>query len=398
MVHLPQELIDAIVDNVANTKEWHQAQDLDTLKACALAARVFVVPCQRHLFRSYVLRPHRVTDICTRLIGSPTLASYIQDLEISIWSKALDTTIIELLASFFPLLTRLDRLVVDWCYHSPNWALCPTTLRTALIGILSRPTLRCLGLRDCPSMPASVIRHALASFQEVAFIHISVYEDETSPLMAKVPRGNASLRRLLIRPILKGPGEDTTLQTFLLGERSGGFLRGLQHLQLSLSHPGTLERCEEIARACSTSLQHMVIDFNTMQYHPIPPLPNMPAMRVLTLVCCARRLRITTPLRSIVASLPVCMPGLEAVNLVLDSDILDSAQPNHKNMDEALGNLPSLRKVHFTIACSHHASRDIADVYRKTLPLTESVGLLSFKICDVDGLPSRAHTMYCFSN
>lgn len=258
MVAFAQELIDAIIDHVGQTETYH-SKDTTSLRACALTARSFVAPSQRQLFRTLTLKWEKMEKETAGLIENPHLASYIRDLELDLWFEDPD---FEQLVPLFPLLSRLDRLIM-----APGiWERLPANLRAALAGLLSLPSLRCFGLRYCSGVPASILGYALASYQEVAFTTVSFSEDHQFPVLEKAP-SPAILRHLC----LTASARDTTLRTFMLSKEAAISLSNLRYLELQVSTPGSLELqvstpgslggLEEVALNYSSSIRHLAIDF-----------------------------------------------------------------------------------------------------------------------------------------
>ncbi|KAJ7477745.1 hypothetical protein B0H11DRAFT_2234420 [Mycena galericulata] len=132
MVEFAQELIDEIVDQIAQTDTWYDHRDQTTLRACTLAARTFLTPSQRHLFHSLTLSLETLG--ATRFTEHPHLASYVRDLHIRIDDTH---TFMISLAALLPLINRVERLVIRYW----NWDKAPIDLRTALAGLLSLPSL-----------------------------------------------------------------------------------------------------------------------------------------------------------------------------------------------------------------------------------------------------------------
>jgi hypothetical protein len=117
MVALVQELIDAIVDEVATdlAELWLLPQGRANLKACSLVSRTFQVQSQRQLFQMLTL--HRNVDhLVINLAGSPHLASYVRDLRIYMnFHRRHELTRI------LPLLSRVRRLVLYGGRDSEEW-------------------------------------------------------------------------------------------------------------------------------------------------------------------------------------------------------------------------------------------------------------------------------------
>ncbi|KAK7007698.1 hypothetical protein R3P38DRAFT_1661960 [Favolaschia claudopus] len=85
---LPQELIDAVID------ELHD--DIPTLKSCALAARTFVAPARRHIFKKIELTPPKgeSSSTCQRflelLTEGPHIVPLVEELCIVLAGKGCD--------------------------------------------------------------------------------------------------------------------------------------------------------------------------------------------------------------------------------------------------------------------------------------------------------------------
>ncbi|KAJ7938009.1 hypothetical protein B0H13DRAFT_2302097 [Mycena leptocephala] len=90
------------------------------------------------------------------LTDSPHLASYVRDFHLDI---------------------GVNRLVIV-CYHHYKWEEFPVSFRTALVSLLSLPSLRCIALTRYYGVPSSLIRHALVSYKEVSFDWVTIGSDE----------------------------------------------------------------------------------------------------------------------------------------------------------------------------------------------------------------------------
>ncbi|KIY66697.1 hypothetical protein CYLTODRAFT_491237 [Cylindrobasidium torrendii FP15055 ss-10] len=76
LLDLPQELLDAIVDQASG--------DLDTIRACSLACSQFTRQSQAHLFSSVTLtQPFECLALFERICGSPRLAIYVRRLVVA---------------------------------------------------------------------------------------------------------------------------------------------------------------------------------------------------------------------------------------------------------------------------------------------------------------------------
>ncbi|KAJ7914645.1 hypothetical protein B0H13DRAFT_1872768 [Mycena leptocephala] len=384
MVEFAQELIDEIVDKIARTDSWYDRRDQTTLRACALAARTFLAPSQRHLFRSLTLS--LVTLGATRFTEHPHLASYVRDLHIQIDDTH---TFMIGLAALLPLINRVERLAIRYW----KWDKAPIDLRTALAGLMSLPSLRCLGLSLC-DVPASLIRHALASYQEVVLEHVNLSNDDQFSALAISPPFQPTLHHL----VLDDSREDNALHSLVLSDQIAPSLANLQHLGLGVLAGGSLGVLEQLARKCSGSIQHLVINLGSMslitlstgranayaeQHHDPISLPDMPSLRFLTFKTSPKQLWVSYSVFSATVNLPTCMPHIEAMNIVIDAYPEHLPNDSHRSdVDGALENLGRLRKAHFTVVCNAGSwlfERFEEDI-RKKLPRASDAGILGFSL------------------
>ncbi|KAF9646910.1 hypothetical protein BDM02DRAFT_2861371 [Thelephora ganbajun] len=90
---LPQELLDEIMD--------HLADDFISLRRCSTAARTFVPPCRRHLFRRVVFRPHNLPTWKTTFPDPSTSpAAYTHEMRIH-FASDVPTQLAEYMPYFF---------------------------------------------------------------------------------------------------------------------------------------------------------------------------------------------------------------------------------------------------------------------------------------------------------
>ncbi|KAJ7502247.1 hypothetical protein B0H11DRAFT_2365579 [Mycena galericulata] len=180
---------------------------------------------------------------------------------------------------------------------------------------MSLPSLRCLGLSLC-DVPASLIRHALASYQEVVLEHINLSNDDQFSALAISPPFQLTLHHL----VLDDPREDNALHSLVLSDQIAPSLANLQHLGLGVLAGGSLGVLEQLARKCSGSIQHLVINLGKQHHDPIS-LPDMPSLRFLTLKTrtSPKQLWVSYSVFSATVNLPTCMPHIEAMNIVVDA-------------------------------------------------------------------------------
>lgn len=121
--HLPQELLDQIID--------HLADDYISLRLCSTAARAFVPSCRRHLFRQVVFRPHNLPTWKTTF-PDPSIspAEYAREMRIHLGSGAPTQ-----LAEYMPYFSNLRDMTLiggrcengDWI---PSIGALPTSIRS----------------------------------------------------------------------------------------------------------------------------------------------------------------------------------------------------------------------------------------------------------------------------
>ncbi|KAJ7923716.1 hypothetical protein B0H13DRAFT_2316259 [Mycena leptocephala] len=347
MVEFAQEVIDEIVDQIAQT---------DT---CALSTPSFSLP---HLVIGNLggYQIHRTS----------ASASYVCDLHIRIDDTH---TFMISLAALLPLINRIERLVIRYW----KWDKAPIDLRTALAGLLSLPSLRCLGLSLC-DVPASLIRHALASYQEVVLEHVNLSNDDQFSALAISLPFQPTLHHL----VLDDPGEDNALHSLVLSDQIAPSLANLQHLGLGVLAGGSLGVLEQLALKCSGSIQHLVINLRKQHHDPIS-LPEMPNLRFLTFKTSPKQLWVSYSVFSATVNLPTCMPHSEAMNIVVDAYPEHLPNDSHRpDVDGALENLGRLRKAHFTVVCNAGSwlfDRFEEDI-RKKLPRASDAGILGFSL------------------
>jgi hypothetical protein len=252
---IPQELIDAIIDQVA-AGTWIplQGRESATLKACSLTARTFVASTGRHLFRSLTLSDSTVARASWRSAASPRVSSSVRDLDIQLRFR--NDYNIRRLGSLFPLLTGVERLAIS---HPPeNWQW--DRFRAALVDLFCLPTFRCVAFIGCDGVPSSIIRRALLSCKEVvlANVHISTEADIFSPGHSTEADSFPSTAPLDHFTVGCPPDEAASL---CLGDKVTSRLKHLRHLELLAPFSGSLRGLDAIALNYSRFLQHLVLRF-----------------------------------------------------------------------------------------------------------------------------------------
>ncbi|KAJ7615489.1 hypothetical protein FB45DRAFT_841928, partial [Roridomyces roridus] len=190
MPPVPQELIDAIVDEIDDRK---------ALSPTCLAARTFVSPCQKRLFRGihfvgYISSSSEYTRRAAELFASsPHLRSHVRTLAMYELPTAADFPILAQVLNMFR-----DLRIVQLNLTQVSWGMLSQDLSDALMGLMGCPSLQCLAMRYC-TVPA-----ALISFVHTSVVDLVLHEarvESLSPhssLLIKQPSncGKSTLKRL----------------------------------------------------------------------------------------------------------------------------------------------------------------------------------------------------------
>ncbi|KAF7354229.1 hypothetical protein MVEN_01110700 [Mycena venus] len=385
MVDLPQELVDAIIEEVAFIDQLYETSDCESLKACAIAGRMFVGPCQRRLFRTLSLDSsgRRLEAVANILTASPHLALYVQDLYVDVYLDANNRHHIPL-STILTMLTGVRRLMMSPA--KPRWESVPQNLVAAFCSLLALPTLHCFGLAYC-TVPAELIRYALSSYAEVALIAIQL--DHRAPVFPLPPRDPGRPPVALNRLTIQSSLNPDSLRAVIMHEPPKS-LQSVRHMELSVLSRGTLNGLEEIAITCGPSLEHLVIDFRDL-YDDSFDLPQLSSLRFLTFKLRAKRLHFPRGLEAVMATLPGRTPHLEVMTAIISSEFYDHTtgkftHSRNEPVDEALNNLARLRDVHFRISLlTDDGWSRFRESLRQELPVISQAGLLSFSECNWDG-------------
>ncbi|KAJ7744173.1 hypothetical protein B0H16DRAFT_1727442 [Mycena metata] len=382
MVDFPQELIDAIVDEVAATKYWSELMDR---------------PSQRHLFKS-LTRQKKSPPPGTTWATNARLLSYVLDLNL----VDLDLGDQEQHIQLFTLCNRVTRCCIRFSGRSGwKWNSLPEKICAPLFSFLALPTLRCLQLDAFPgtSLPPSLIHYALASYSEVVLDTFTLDTDlDAVFLLTRLP--SAHIQRLSRLSLPYRPYISPALHRLVLGDDVKHQLQHLQHLELIVPRRG-LNDLEEILLNCGDSLQHLIINFRARPDNPLQ-LPHLPYLRLLTLKASTRTVRIPDALKHTLRILPQCTPSLEVLTIHVGSSYGDSepySEIHNRGTEEdtALKCLPRLREVHVEVTtASPQPDRTFSKRLFTEFPMAHEAGILS---CEY--WPASAHTyhpMRYFSN
>ncbi|KAF7366939.1 hypothetical protein MSAN_00952600 [Mycena sanguinolenta] len=381
MADLPQELVDAIVEDVPES----------SLAACALTARAFVVSSQRRLFRWMSLNNISAYEKTARLLtSSPHIGPYFRYLALNIAQIPKDYVHLEtILAS----LSELEYLSIA---GNPTATRNQMAQNPCLVGLLSLPTLRCLALQDLIDIPRSLILQALLSFEQVAFRRVYIAHDPVESLSAL---------NLWHLSVMMDDRDDNSILPVLVHPKQIGLTRQLQ--RLCVAFPPVRAEHQPIFKnflvGCSSSLEYLTLELET----PPTYLPTLPSLEVFELLIDVELTKTFTIFHSMIAGAVSSMPNLQ----VLIIAILDRPDgPHRPNRQRWAGNrpwewadldstllddIPDLSRVEFSLRTFSTVDTkrymDFVQFIVAHLPRAFNDGLLKF-----DHRPSVRHQMDTF--
>ncbi|KAJ7288201.1 hypothetical protein C8J57DRAFT_1641517 [Mycena rebaudengoi] len=380
---IPQELIDAILADVNE----------DSLQACALTSRRFLLPAQRLLFKEMyfpmqqnfggrfpmqqnltglsagatdpiTLCMHRASDI---LSSSPHLLAFVRQLRVGsmYWEegwealKVLLCTLRPAKIECFSMQGALKRMPRDVCI--------------ALTGIFAQSSLQKVMLWSWDDIPSSTLTAAFASCQNVVIRCNTL--DMATAVVAASPTSKQGTNPANEAGDGATPLECLTMHTrdgagdFLLQPTISRLIRGLQKLEI---FPDALTA----VHFCSTMLTHLALrmawEIESAEF------PRLGALRVLTLQDIATG-AWSGPMEYIAPSLPTSLPRLEVLNINALIQGTRMVQPAPA-LDAALTALAFLREVNITIYSTVWGGIELMH-YRESveeeLPAVHAAGLLT---------------------
>ncbi|KAJ7734552.1 hypothetical protein DFH07DRAFT_128455 [Mycena maculata] len=309
MISFPQELLDAIVDEI---------NDASTLASCALAAKPLLLPCQRKIFRSLHLVSHEprkprmrgalnFTEAHALFTGAPHLGSYVRNLTIQVpvaltdlpgWNLALHSA------------QNVERLVVYEAASSMPRSILPPETMTSLVEFLASPSLGRLHLAEVRNVPSALISAAML-IPVVSFIHVRLKQED--PLIPTQLHSSTSVPRLrdltiMFSTPLPGPCD------FLLHPRHPPYTSHIERLEIRLTPRGD----QRLLTACAATLKYLVLDAILDTSINIPHLPLVCDVKIEVSVDEDWRLPASLP--PILSQIPTSLPAVETITLVFVSD------------------------------------------------------------------------------
>ncbi|KAJ7035213.1 hypothetical protein C8F04DRAFT_541994 [Mycena alexandri] len=323
MSNLPQELIDAILEDVPDS----------SLAACSLTATSFVVASQRRLFRRMTLSDLPAYERVIRvLVASPHLAQYVRALGLDIRDIPNDSTLIK---SIIVPLTKIEYLSI-WGGTGATWP--DLGQNPWLIDVLSRTTVKFLALERLSGVPSSLIAQAFSSCDEVSLSNVLLSDNGSDGFSA-----HGAISHFHVP-------EDvySTVLPFVLDPKRVGSLHRLRGL--SITSLGLDQSITTFLIACSRTLEHLTIRF------PPTRLPALPALKVLEIQLQPFFMKSTSVLSAISDSI-ASSSHLEVLMLSLEERSIRSKSWAERDLSAyaALDSTfidpdkPHLREIHFCL-------------------------------------------------
>ncbi|KAJ7723667.1 hypothetical protein B0H16DRAFT_1895727 [Mycena metata] len=149
--HLPQELIEAIVEEVPT----------GSLPACSLTATAFVTCSQRRLFRWMSLSNIPAYERAAKLLASsPHLGPYFRYLALNLKDVPSDYGHLKSILAGLP---EIEFFTISGDYAKRN----QIGENPSLVDFLSLATLRCFALDRLADVPATLLARVFSLFEEV---------------------------------------------------------------------------------------------------------------------------------------------------------------------------------------------------------------------------------------
>ncbi|KAJ7035157.1 hypothetical protein C8F04DRAFT_540824 [Mycena alexandri] len=280
--HLPQELIEAIVEEVPS----------ESLAACSLTATAFVACSQRRLFQWMSLSDTPAYERAALLLASsPYLGPYFRYLILDLREVPQDYGHLE---SILAGLSEIEFLAISGDYDGyDRSASNQIGDNPSLIDFLSLATLRGLALHCLVDVPASLVARAFSSFEEILLSLITIANDEDQD-----PESSSSPAELWHVGV--STDSDESVLVFLLQPKRIQSLHHLRRLSVVLPPiPDSRQyRFEELLIACSENLDSLELELETSPTY----IPTLPALTRLQLWLDLVLTKTPAELHSIVAS------------------------------------------------------------------------------------------------
>ncbi|KAJ7457233.1 hypothetical protein B0H11DRAFT_1925170 [Mycena galericulata] len=302
---VPQEIIDAIVDNV---------EDMSSLKACSLVCWAFVPASRTRIFRTICIDmlSNHAHNLHAVLLRNPDLALYVRDVTIyrshhtPLWMPSGSP-----LPAVLNMLTQIQRFSLFACWG--DWRDVPAPLAAALTKISRLPALDRLHILTASNLPAALLNNAL-SLRVLSLFHCSLD-----------PRKNPRALRKKRTALCTAPGLeylnlslDSKVGKILEHSRTRfGTIRCLA-LNPIPNSPNSAVNLAKVLSAVEGTLERLDVQMHEHHAHPIHTA-RLARLRTLELHVILQTPRNTVPafLPSAIADLREANPKLSTLRVVL---------------------------------------------------------------------------------
>ncbi|KAJ7628444.1 hypothetical protein FB45DRAFT_918306 [Roridomyces roridus] len=364
---VPQELVNLIVDNLAG--------DIPNLKSCSLAARAFVQPSQKHIFKQIVVLS---ATVCQRfhqlLTSSAHLATFVDELRVvsgglyqderkAAWVMSESTLALVLPLLHLKCISLVGNAPSSGTDFTIDWAQVNQSLKSALAAIFSSPDLESVRIRglviQSPTELLSLFQEAtrLKSFAVscVQYTLLHLPWPDSRPWRPQLTSLLISEATLTLCPYFLNPPFDLSRVT-----------------SLTIAGVLDLDRKNKLIEAtASNPLQHLAV----MYAHEIDFRPDLRSIRIFTMEIMLSTVR---------AFFVSCPPDSQLETITFDGLALngESGDPSLNNLvASTLTQLPRLRTITmrgYEMPGTSTFSEWSASIHA-TLPCLVTRGLLTIK-------------------
>ncbi|KAJ7679744.1 hypothetical protein B0H17DRAFT_1077603 [Mycena rosella] len=312
MTTIPQELINAVI---------HEVEDTKSLKAYSLAVSNFLEPSQRILLRFLTLdlASSTLLDLLGRLLAeSPHIAAYFTILSLHLTVADILTHQVLSLRDLLAKLTNVQQCTIagttiDAC----RWAdLAPVT--PAFLDLIQRQQLAELHVLFFAGIPLPVLGLFMRSARKLSLFDVDVDIDGES--LPEIQPTDSGMAELFVSQ------QSPSFYYAVTCPQFASYTANLRKLDVALS---TTEYIQDLMRSTAHTLETIRFDCTAPDHDPaLPPLPALPALRSIDLVMPIgehNEPRLLDVLSTILASRPATLTEIRLlyeIYLPLDSPYL----------------------------------------------------------------------------
>ncbi|KAJ7702758.1 hypothetical protein B0H17DRAFT_1194634 [Mycena rosella] len=171
MIRIPQELVDAIVDGVAEAR---------SMKSCALVASKFRNPSQRILLRSLTIKcgykeqeRSNYGALSSLLSESPHIAQHVKRLTLKLPAGQKDLQDVEILQRVLARMTRVKHCSINGTYiRDTRWSTLSASLASAVLDFITRQGLHSLAVACLEDLPNAVLLRLMTFVPRISLSYV----------------------------------------------------------------------------------------------------------------------------------------------------------------------------------------------------------------------------------